>query len=219
MKNDPRVTSGIESGVPLPDPIGFWRRLVLRWHGWLDRLTLRDDVKDGSHTHLSRWLEAGANHGITLVDRWERRTLTPLEKALASLPDMAVVETVPTVASEAPGDPRARVAWTELSRKAVEAEARNAAAQQAFRAAADATRELTMQHRNVRLAAAEARQQWIAAYDLRASVYARTRVARRGLRPAPIAIVPAYGALDARHRQETDEHGVHAVSIASPEGA
>jgi hypothetical protein len=151
------------------------------------------------------------------VDRWERRTLAHLEKALAVLPDEAVVEIVPPVAPEAPRDPRARVEWTELGRKAVEAEARNTEAQQEFRAATDATRELKVQHRNVRLAAAEARQQWIAAYDQRASVYARTRVARRGLRPAATAIVPAYGALDARHRQETDEHGVHAVLIDSAE--
>ena len=217
MKNDPRFTSGVESGVPLPDPVGFWRRRALVWHGCIDRWTLRDEVKDGQHTHLSRWLEARTNHGIALVDRWERRVLAPIERRLAQLPPSLAVE--PVIDPGPPGeDPRERVEWTARRREAEAVEARNAQAADEYRRSLEERRIHEADHLNVRLAAAEARQQWVAAYDQSSTVYARRRIARRGMRPAPAALVPPYEPLDARHRQETDASGVHQAALAPREG-
>ena len=193
--------------VPLPKPVGFWRRMHMLVLGFRDRFRYRDAVKDGQHTHLSRWIEATANRGISRVDTWERGNLAPIETELAALP----AEPPFTVATEAgiapPTEPREHVRWNEQQRVRAAAAREASAAAANWKESQDRRRVLESTHRSVRLDAANARERWVSGYLERVEVYSLHRISRRGLRPAAQATAPEFASLDERRIPSTNPSG------------
>lgn len=203
--------AGQAPSAPTPPEIGAFGRFSTRWSGRFDRIRYRDEVKDGNHTHHSRWYEARSNHGITLVDLWERNVLSVIELELAMLPTSSVPVRAIDPGVE-PADAREAVRWAQRTREfdaAVEAAHRSAEQQVTVE---ERRRVLETNHRSTRLFAADARQLWVAHYEQLAAIYARHRVSRHGLRPAPKSITPVFGPIAGDYTQLTDENGNHGVT-------
>ena len=200
--------------VPLPALNDGKAKRRLRILGVCDRLRYRDIVKDGNHTHASRWMEATANHGLSDVDAWERKLLASIEHELAGLRTEllapAPAET-PTDFGIPPTDPPELVRWNRSQREhaARVASVAAAASQSVAEHAAHVRRRSVLEadHRSVRLAASHARERWITDYYERVDLYSRHRVSRRGLRPAPEANAPAFVDIDNRRLSTTSSSG------------
>lgn len=188
--------------IPRPPAIGLFRRLHVRALGFGDRFRYRNDVADGSHTHLTRWLDGRSNRGIARLERWHRAQVAGLDRELAKLDVQPVLTQRTAPSATPPTDPKERVRWNEQVRLQAEADAEDARRNAAGEAARRRATELKSARDSITEFVEATRLEWIAYYEELANAYSRQRIGRRGLRPAPEAATPAHDELAPRYPGE-----------------
>jgi hypothetical protein len=203
---DITINPGIERArredIPRPPAIGFFRRWHVRLLGFGDRFRYRNDVADGAHTHLTRWIDGRSNRGIARLERWSSAQVAPIDRELATLSVEPVLLNRPAPAPTPPSDPKDRVRWNDEVRRHSEAQAEDRRRAAAGEAARRRAAELRATRDGITDFVETTRREWIAYYEELANAYSRQRIGRRGLRPAPEAVTPAHDELAPRYPLE-----------------